>query len=127
MTRSHKRRCVSAGPTSIACCGPSGTVYVGDTMNNGMRSITSTGVVTTVYSGSRVRGVAVSATGDAVYVADQGLYRLRRVTTAGAVSTVHAFSGALGYVDGEALASSQSWYPSGVAVDATGVVYVAEW
>lgn len=115
------------GPTGIACCGPNDTVYVGDTQNNTVRAITGAGVVTTIYTGSRIRGLAVSAAGDAVYVADQARYRVSRVTTAGAVATLHAFTGVIGSGDGEATAGSQTWYPSGVAVDATGVVYVAEW
>jgi len=68
-------------------------------------------------------GIAVGP-GDIVYVADSGNQRIRRVATDGTVTTV-AGNGLAGFNDGPG-DSAQFNYPQGVAVDATGVVYVAD-
>jgi len=117
----------------------SGTVYVADTSNHRIRKITSAGVVTTLAgSGSAAfvdgigtsasfnnpTGIAVDASG-AVYVADQSNNRIRTVTSAGVVTTL-AGSGSAAFVDGIGTSASFN-NPSGVAVDANGTVYVADY
>ena len=68
-------------------------------------------------------GVAVDGAGN-VYVADQVNHRIRKITTSGVVSTL-AGSGTPGYTDGTGT-SAQFSYPTGVAVDGAGNVYVAD-
>ena len=68
-------------------------------------------------------GVDVDGAGN-VYVADWGNSKIRMITPAGVVSTL-AGSGLWGAVDGTGTAASFN-YPSGVAVDAAGTVYVAD-
>lgn len=68
-------------------------------------------------------GLAIDAAGN-LYVADTGNHAIRKVTPAGAVSTL-AGGGAAGYRDGQG-AAAQFNGPLGVAVDAAGVVYVAD-
>ncbi|WP_219621531.1 NHL repeat-containing protein [Cupriavidus pauculus] len=116
----------------------SGTVYVADTFNHEIRKITSTGVVSTLAgsgssgsadgtgtaaSFSTPFGVAVDASGN-VYVADQGNQLIRKITPTGVVSTL-AGSGSLGSTDGIGTAASFN-APSGIAVDASGNVYVVD-
>ena len=68
-------------------------------------------------------GVAVDSSGN-VYVADTGNHRIREITPGGVVSTF-AGDGTEGHNDatGEA---AQFNYPTGVAVDSSGNLYVAD-
>lgn len=104
-----------------------GIVYVADTSNSIIRRITPAGVVTT-FAGPAAdltdpRGLAVDASGN-VYVADTAHHRIRRITPAGVVTTL-AGSGTSGSADGTGTAAS-FFSPMGVAVDASGNVFVAD-
>ncbi len=116
-----------------------GNVYVADKDNNKIRKITPAGVVTT-FAGSGLPGstdgtgaaasffepwgIAIDATGN-LYVADTKNYKIRKITPAGVVTTF-AGDGTSGVTDGTA-AVAQFGFPTGVAVDATGNVYVSEY
>ncbi len=67
-------------------------------------------------------GLAVDTSGN-VYVADQANYKLRKIT-AGSVSTF-AGTGSGGSTDGP-VASAKFNYPTGVVIDASGNVFVAD-
>ena len=124
-------------PSGVAVDG-SGNVYVAEYYNHLIRKITSAGVVTTLAgSGSagsangtgtaasfyRPYGVAVDGNGN-VYVADYYNHLIRKITSAGVVTTL-AGSGSQGSADGTGTAAS-FYNPSGVAVDGSGNVYVAD-
>ena len=113
-------------------------MYVADTNNHLIRKITPTGVVTTLAgsgelggangTGDAARfghpfGVAVDSSGN-VYVADSYNNLIRKITPAGVVSTL-AGSGGTGSANGTGTAAS-FFSPTGIAVDSSGNVYVAE-
>ena len=114
-----------------------GNVYVADYGNNLIRKITSEGLVSTLAgsiwgfrdgSGKSAEfnypyGVAVDAVGN-VYVANSYNHRIRKITSEGLVSTLAGST--RGFRDG-AGTSAQFNYPYGVAVDAEGNVYVADY
>jgi hypothetical protein len=125
------------GPSGVAVDG-SGNVYVADRSNHLIRKITPGGVVTTL-AGSGSAGsadgtgtaasfsypedVAVDGSGN-VYVADRSNHLIRKITSAGVVTTL-AGSGSEGSTNGTGKAAS-FYLPSGVAVDGSGNVYVAD-
>ena len=128
-------------PYGVAVDG-NGTIYVADTNNNVIRKITAGGVVTTLAglagvprgsadgTGSAARfyspaGIAVDSSGN-VYVADTGNDTIREITPGGVVTTIAGTPNSVGTADGAAASVSRFFLPYGVAVDASGAVYVAD-
>ena len=117
----------------------SGVLYVTDRNNNRIRRITPDGEVTTLagsgsvgYANGRGEtasfngpcGVAMDASG-VIYVVDFNNHRIRRISPDGEVTTL-AGSGARSYANGRGEAASFN-LPYGVAIDASGVIYVADY
>ena len=122
----------------------SGNIYIADTGNSRMRMVMkSTGIISTVagtrsygYSGDGglatsaalyyPYGVALDASGN-IYIADTEIHCIRMVTkSTGIISTV-AGTGLSGYSgDGGLATSAALGYPSGVAIDASGNIYIAD-
>lgn len=117
-----------------------GNLYVADASNNTVRKITSAGQVSTQAGMAGDQGttdgagtaalfyypsaVAVDGTGT-IYVADEYNQTIRKITSGGTVSTFAGTAGVSGAADGVG-SSAQFNYPSGVATDSTGNVYVAD-
>ncbi|HEY8995707.1 MAG TPA: hypothetical protein VIM71_13650 [Lacunisphaera sp.] len=128
-------------PTSAVVDG-SGNVYVSDSANNSIRKITASGT-TSLFVGSS-SGLAGTANGQGssarfntpsglaldsggnLFVADSANHVIRKVTPAGDVSLYAGVLSTSGSLNGDrTTATFES--PSGVAVDAAGNVYVADY
>jgi len=117
----------------------SGNIYVADSANHEIRKSTPSGVVTTLAgngtagstdgtgSGAQFSspgGLTVDLSGN-VYVADTNNHTIRKVTAAGVVTTLAGNSTTSGSADGTGTAA-QFYHPGGVALDASGNIYVAD-
>jgi sugar lactone lactonase YvrE len=117
-----------------------GNIFIADNENDTIRRITPPGVVTTLAGTagqigsadgtggaaqfSHPEGVAVDISGN-VYVADTWNNTIRKITTAGVVTTLAGTAGQGGSADGTGDAAQLN-YPTGVAVDNQGNLYVAD-
>ncbi len=129
-------------PTGIAIDN-SGNVYFAEYNNNRVRKITvSTGIITTVvgtgslsYGGDggsptsasvcNPHGLAFDSSGN-YYIGDHCNHRVRKVTIATNLISTYAGTGSGSYSGDNGQATSAAiYYPSGVAVDASGNVYIA--
>ncbi|MDQ2769714.1 MAG: hypothetical protein M3Y54_04350, partial [Bacteroidota bacterium] len=108
-------------PTGMANAPNTGFVSTLAGLAGSTGSANGTGAAARFYSPT---GVAVDAT-DAVYVADQSNSTIRKITAAGVVSTLAGTAGSTGSADGTG-AVARFRFPTGVAVDAAGAVYVAD-
>uniref|UniRef100_Q01U05 NHL repeat containing protein n=1 Tax=Solibacter usitatus (strain Ellin6076) TaxID=234267 RepID=Q01U05_SOLUE len=128
------------GPQAVAVDG-SGNVYVADTANNRVRKIGPTGLITTVagngiggFSGDggpatsaqvgNPNGLALDSVGN-VFITD-GSARVRKLFISGIISTI-AGGGNRGYSgDGGNAFAAQLNGPSGLAINSTGALFVAD-
>jgi uncharacterized protein (TIGR03437 family) len=131
-------------PGGLAVDG-SGNLYIADMGNGRIRRITPAGTISTVagnggksFSGDggpatsasfnlfgTQAGLAVDSDGN-LYVPDVANHRVRRVTPAGTISTV-AGNGVAGFSgDGSPATTAGLNNPSGVAVDGSGNLYIAD-
>jgi sugar lactone lactonase YvrE len=127
---------------SAAAVDSAGNLYIANTYNNRVRKVSTSGTITTVagngtpgFSGdggpatnaslASPTGVAVDAAGN-LYIADAGNDRVRKVSASGTITTV-AGTGTPGFSgDGGPATGAGLVYPSGVAVDAAGNLYIAD-
>ena len=113
-------------PTGVAVDG-SGNVYIADQWNHRIRKVNSSGTISTILATPAIHqplGVAVDVSGN-VYVAEFSRVLKIDALTNG-VSTL-ASAGSYGFaLDGVPATSTQLSIPSGVAVDVSGNVYIAD-
>jgi autotransporter-associated beta strand protein len=133
------------GPTGIAV-DAAGNLYIADSGNDVVREVNTSGTITTVagnyalgsgYSGDGhaataaqlnvPNSVAVDAAGN-LYIADSGNNVVRRVDPSGTITT---FAGSYGLGpgysgDGGPATESQFYFPTAVAVDGSGDVFIAD-
>ena len=119
-----------------------GNIYIADVLNNKIRKVSSSGVIST-FAGTGTAGntgnggaavaaslrfpsgVATDGLGN-VYIADQGNYNVRVVTASGVISN-YAGTSTSGYDgDGGLATSAKLGSPKTVYVDGWGRVYIAD-
>jgi len=114
-------------------------LYVGDTSNNTIRKISSTGTVTTLAGlagrSSSVDGkgtaarfeepFSVATDGTYIYVADSTDHSIRKISADGTTVTLAGKAGSFGSADGLGSIARFS-APKGIAADSAGTVYVAD-
>jgi uncharacterized protein (TIGR03437 family) len=110
-----------------------GNVYVADTDHNRVIQVDGSGNTHTVagtgtpspFALNGPLGMAVDSNGN-LYIADNRNHRVEMLSAAGAISTV-AGSGTNGFSgDGGPALSAELSYPSAVAVDSSGNLYIAD-
>ena len=117
-----------------------GAVYISDSQNHTIRLMAVDGTVTTFtgiagkpgqVDGARAtaqfnqpNGLALAPSGT-LYVADYGNSCIRAISSSGTVSLLAGQYGTHGYVDGTG-SSAQFYLPVGLALDAAGLLYVAD-
>jgi len=117
---------------------PSGNLFVADAGSDLVRKISSAGVVVTIAGSDStgfINGMGINSAfftpfgltvdaNDNVYVADAGNNMIRKITSAGLVST---FAGVSDTATFTTAAPSPIINPTGVAIDVSGNVYVANY
>jgi arabinan endo-1,5-alpha-L-arabinosidase len=128
------------GPSGIAA-DTAGNLYVADTLNHTIRRVTPAGAVSVIAgtagvsgsadgTGSAARfhgpqGLAIDGAGN-LYVADTNNDTIRKIILSSrVVSTVAGQAGVSGSTDG-AGSQAQFFFPSGVAIDVAGNLFVAD-
>jgi len=126
------------GPQGLAFSS-AGTVYIADSGNSTVRTMTAAGVVTTLVGSPSVgstngtittarfyspQGVALDSSTN-LYIADVQNHVIRKISISGAVTTLAGTVGVAGSEDGAGSSALFSG-PQGLAVDSSGTVYVAD-
>ena len=131
------------GPQGIAS-DTAGNLYISDTQNNRIRKINATsGIITTLagnglqgFSGNGTQaiaatlnnpnGIAVDQRGN-VYFCDQNNHCIREVVDSSASIITIAGTGVAGYTgDGDTASLAQLNSPAGIAIDASGNLFIAD-
>ncbi len=128
-------------PSGVAVDG-AGNLLIADTNNYRIRKVDAAGLISTVAGGGmrvpigdggpataarlfRPSGVAMDGAGN-LFIADTFNHRIRKVDAAGLISTVAGGSRGDSIGDGGPATAARLSYPSGVAMDGAGNLFIAD-
>ncbi len=120
----------------------SGNIYIADERNHRIRKVNTSGIISTIagngagsFSGDggqatnaelyNPEGILVDAYGN-IYIGDVDNERVRKVNTSGIITTV-AGNGVQSYSgDGGPATDAELFFPTGMAMDPSGILYIAD-
>jgi uncharacterized protein (TIGR03437 family) len=129
-------------PTALAL-DAAGNLYIADTNNNRVRKVSTDGKIST-FAGTGAasslgdggpatsaalnhpEGITVDRFGN-LYVADTAGHRVRKISPDGTITTVAGNGSGGGQGDGGPATQASLYYPKGLAVDASGNLFIADW
>jgi len=129
------------GPDGLAI-DASGNLYIADAGNNAIRMVSTSGIISTVAGNGTIgsagdggpataaslyspSGVATDAAGN-LYIADVLNNKIRKVSGTGVITTIAGTGVAGNTGNGSAAIAATLRYPTGVSVDGSGNVYIAD-
>jgi len=129
-------------PTGV-CVDTVGNIYIADSFNSRIRKVDASSKIITTFAGSATSGFSGDGSAatlakltlptgifmhpsGSLYIADTNNHRIRKVDTSGVITTVagSALSGFLG--DGSAATAARLNGPTGVFVDSSFNIYIAD-
>ncbi len=131
-----------SSPTGVAI-DLAGNVYIADRVNNRIRKVAAgSGIISTIagngtlgYSGdgtaanlaelNNPSGIAVDASGN-IYIADAGNHCIRKVMASSGIINTIAGTGITGFIDNVPATIAQLSNPTGIALDLSGNIYIAD-
>lgn len=125
-------------PGSSMAIDASGTLFVCERQKHSISRVKPDGTIERLAGGRKgsadgsgsaaefnlPQGIAADRAGN-VYVVDAGNYTVRKITAAGVVTTLAGKPGESGHID-DTGSAARFWSPYGVAVDASGTLFVTE-
>lgn len=131
-----------ATPEGIVFDG-SGNLYIAEFTGHRVRKVNTSGIISTIvgdgYAGftgdggpataarlSSPWGLATDAAGN-LYICDGSNHRIRKISTSGTITTVAGTGVAAFGGDGGAASLAKLSYPTGIAIDAIGDIYIGEY
>jgi len=119
-----------------------GNMYIADDQNNRIRKINTAGIITTIagngtggYSGDGGQATAAEIKETScicldmlgnLYIADDANSRIRLINTTGIISTVVGNGTCCTNLDGGQATNAELHYPSGIAFDGAGNLYISD-
>jgi sugar lactone lactonase YvrE len=105
-----------------------GNLYIADTNNSAIRKVAPDGTITTVAAplGPAVSPLTVAVYSNSLYYDDSNHHQVWKLTLPSGTQTLVAGNGSKGYSASGSAILAQLNFPTGVAVDGVGNVYIAD-